>query len=197
MLAYHGFQEAVQPKVRFSEREFLLMAEAEPEGRLEFHQGYIYAMAGATVDHSLIERNLSRQLDSCLEKSKKGCGLLRGLYVATAITDFYLEPDLMVVCGPLDRHPRTKSAIMNPRVIIEILSPSTEAFDRNEKLNAYKRFQSLTQYIMISQHQKRIEVLPKDGGEFGPATVLTEGELIIEGCTASLEDIYRDVALLA
>ena len=124
----------------------------------EFHEGEILAMSGNNYEHSLIAANLIREVGNRLKGSR--CRPLdSNMRVSVIPGAHYVYPDVTIVCGepqfdPLDNKPRS---LLNPKVIIEILSESTEAYDRGEKFAKYRQIPSLEGYVLVSQFFPQIE----------------------------------------
>ena len=131
----------------------------------EFHEGEILAMSGNTYSHSLIAANTIRELGNRLQGSR--CRALdSNMRVSVIPGGRYVYPDVTVVCGdpqfdPLDTRPRS---LLNPKVIFEVLSESTEAYDRGEKFAKYRQIQSFEEYVLISQFSPQIEVFTRREG---------------------------------
>jgi Uma2 family endonuclease len=136
--------------------EQYLGLELEAGQRHEYVNGRIYDMAGSTPQHNRITVNISSALN--LQLQSRGCQVFSiDVRVRVMETDLYTYPDIAVVCGRLAFDERDANTITNPRVIIEVLSPSTEAYDRGEKFAHYKRLPSLTDYLLVAQDCPRIE----------------------------------------
>lgn len=122
----------------------------------EYFAGEIYAMAGASPAHSRITINLSREIDSrllggpCVTYSSDQ-------RVKVSATGFYTYPDLVVVCGEPQYDDSELDTLLNPTLIVEVLSPSTEAYDRGVKFARYRRIPSLQEYVVVSQDRARVE----------------------------------------
>ena len=148
----------------FTIEEYLTLERASEE-RHEYLHGCIYAMAGESPDHGRICVNLTRRLAEQLDGS--GCEVFsKDLKVRCGPTPrpgashegFYAYPDLVVVCGPMQFHDQVQDVVLNPTVIIEVLSPSTEAFDRGRKFLLYRTWlPTLTDYALIAQDQPLVE----------------------------------------
>jgi Uma2 family endonuclease len=138
--------------------EQYLAAERKATGRSEYLNGEVFAMAGASEQHSIIKINLTWSLNDQLRNGP--CQVhdsdLR-LRVAPAGDYLCTYPDLSVVCG----EPRFEDAhfdtLLNPKMIVEILSPSTELFDRRTKAALYRKLDSLTEYLLIAQDRVHVE----------------------------------------
>src|ERR1035438_7323795 len=120
--------------------EEYLEAERKAEHRSEYLDGQLYAMAGATRVHNRITKNMWRRLDDQLEGGPcEAFGL--DLKVRVATTGPYFYPDLVVVCGEPQIFDAHQDIVLNPKVVIEILSPSTESYDRGKKFHEYARLE--------------------------------------------------------
>lgn len=124
----------------------------------EYRDGEILLMAGGTADHSLIVANVIRELGNRLKG--KPCHVYdSNLRVRIPRTVLYTYPDAAVICGPRELDPNDPSGetVTNPRLIVEVLSPSTEAYDRGEKFERYWQLASLEEYVLVSQASPKIE----------------------------------------
>lgn len=135
-----------------------LELEQTSEVRHEFINGEAYAMAGGTIEHATIGTNLSIAIGARLRGSKCRVAAQNQRIKAEATGSFFY-PDLIVVCGGYEIAADDENAVTNPRVIVEVLSDSTEAYDRGIKSKHYKRIQSLDQYVLVHQHERRVEVM--------------------------------------
>jgi Uma2 family endonuclease len=190
---------------RHTDEEYLAM-ERGSEERHEYLDGQIYAMAGETLEHGIICTNLSwiirGQLLSkpCLVLSKdikvRSGPLLRSSQVTKGL---YSYPDLLVVCDQPEFHDDYKDVLLNPVVIIEVLSATTEAYDRGQKFLRYRTWlKSLTDYIVVSQYEPLVEhfTLQPDGVWAISATVVElDGSVSVNsiGCVLSLKEVYDRV----
>jgi Uma2 family endonuclease len=170
--------------------------EMEPdEGTwLEWSAGLVYAMSGGSPEHARISARVLVELSRLTADDCTVFGSTADVWVEAA--QFYGQADASVVCGALHTHvvkrkDRTLGeAITNPVVIVEVLSPSTEARDRGEKFEAYKLISSLAEYVLVAQTERRIEVRRR--GERGwSCEVATAGETIeIHGHPFAVDAIY-------
>jgi Uma2 family endonuclease len=140
---------------RLTEAEYLDL-ERSLEARNEFFDGEVFAMSGGTPLHSQIATNLARELGNKL-KGRDCIPYNSDLRVKVEATGLFTYPDLSVVCGPLQFAPGTDDTVVNPRLIIEVLSDSTEAYDRGKKFENYRHMPSLREYLLVSQKEPRIE----------------------------------------
>lgn len=144
-------------KRRHTVAEYLAMEE-QSEQRHEFHDGEILAMSGGTYGHSRTNTNLLIALGARL-KGHRCHALDSNMRVRVPKRLRYVYPDTSIVCGPpqFDPDDPRKTTIVNPTVVIEVLSDSTERYDRGGKFDAYRDLPSLTEYVLISQHEALVE----------------------------------------
>ena len=166
--------------------------------KLEYHAGEVVAMAGAQVSHNRILINLIHQLADCLEK--RGCELFSSNQLLKLEScDKYVFPDLMIVCQEpiFENTHRGLEALINPSIIIEILSDSTEKFDKTQKLECYQALESLNEYVLVSTNRKRVEVFKKITDDEWLQHIYTQKNksIKIDGCEIELEEIYKRVIL--
>ena len=160
----------------------------------EYLDGTVYAMAGASDRHNRLSINLTSKLDSHL--SDDSCDVfMADMKVQASETVFYY-PDVMVACDGVNADPYYRK---QPRLIIEVTSPSTENIDRSEKLLAYKQIKSLKEYVLVSQDSVRIDIYRRKRGERWQLEILTDTkeELHLESINLKLSValIYRRVKL--
>jgi Uma2 family endonuclease len=164
----------------------------------EYLNGEIFAMSGGTPEHSQIAASVIRELGSQL-RGRPCVVYTSDLRVRVLATGLATYPDVTVICGPLERDPANKNTATNPVVIVEVLSDSTEDYDREEKLSHYRRIPSLREYLLVSQHERRIEHLSRnDDGTWtlrDVAAPATGVQLPSIGCALSLDEVYRDLLM--
>jgi Uma2 family endonuclease len=192
---------ALQP-YRFTVEEYLAFERASDE-RHEYLDGVIYAMAGESPDHGRICINLAATLvfqlrGSGCEAFSKDLKVRCGPYRADTREGLYAYPDLVVVCGALQFHDQAQDVLVNPAVIVEVLSPSTEAFDRGEKFHRYRAWlPTLMDYLLVAQHRSLIDHYHRQQENTWVLHTL-EGlhahvRLGTIGCTVPLADIYERI----
>jgi Uma2 family endonuclease len=179
---------------RFTPDEYLTR-EREADHKSEYISGEIFAMSGASFPHNLITTNVIRELSAQL-KGRPCRALSNDMRVQVRETGMYTYPDVVVVCGEprfADTHMDT---LLNPVVIVEVLSPTTEACDRGEKFAHYRRIASLTDYVLVSQHTARIEHFTRRGEPWlfteasGPDDAVSLPEI---GCRLTVAEVYDKV----
>ena len=150
-----GMEQANPTPRRYSVAEYLALEAAATE-RHEYRDGQILAMAGATSTHNRITHNLHRRLGERLDGSE--CEVFGNDQRVRAHRTRYCYPDLTVACPPLAYNPPDGDLVLtNPRLLIEVLSPSTELDDRGEKFNDYRRLEPFEEYLLVAQHRPRVE----------------------------------------
>ncbi len=162
----------------------------------EYHNGQIIAMSGASRAHNRITVDITIQLGNQLMNSE--CEVFASeMRVRTSPEVSYFYPDVIVVCGEPRFEDDTFDTLLNPIVVIEVLSPSTAAFDRGEKFEHYKQLTSLPEYILISQDSVRVEHYCRQETQWLHNTFQRLGDVLslpsIE-CEVPLRAIYRRVA---
>lgn len=146
---------AVPHASRFTAKEYLAL-EAVADTKHEFFGGYIVAMAGAELEHNQIAQNIRAELTTAL--ADRPCRILgsdQRVFVESVVEYFY--PDVVVTClEPVLVEPKPRS-LVNPQVIVEVLSESTERYDRGDKWLAYRSIPSLTDYVMVASTKRALE----------------------------------------
>jgi Uma2 family endonuclease len=189
----------MQTTPRVSDDEYLARERAS-ETKHELVNGHVVAMAGATPRHNAMVANVLAALVPRLRG--KGCRpLASDQRVYVPATGLYSYPDITIVCGDLGLHPKDSMTITNPKVIIEVLSAGTEAFDRGAKFAHYRGIPSLQTYVMIAQHEERVERYERGAGaewifheSLGESSSL---ELVAVAASIALPDIYADLPPLS
>lgn len=163
--------------------------------RSEFIDGAIVAMAGASRAHSLIAANLIGELRAALRQHP--CEVHGSdLRVSVPGGALYTYPDVTVICGEPTFEDAAADTLTNPTVIVEVLSPSTEAYDRGEKFARYRRLASLRTYVLVSQDRLRVEWYERgDSGWLLNEAAGADGvvELAAIRCKVNLAEVYARV----
>ena len=143
-----------------------LAAEAASDVRHEYLAGDVWAMAGGTIEHGGLAVAVAREIGIAM-RGKACRAFSSDVRVRIPETDLATYPDLSVVCGWLETAPDDAEAITNPILLVEVLSDSTEAYDRGAKWAHYRRIASLREYVLVSQAEPLIEVYRRtEGGRF-------------------------------
>lgn len=142
---------------RYTEEQYLAM-ENLSDVRHELVNGDIYAMSGASFAHNLIAGNISQRLRNALEAAGRPCYVLQSdQRVHVQPSGLYTYPDVTVVCGKPQFHGKDPLALLNPVVIFEVLSESTQDHDRGAKFDHYRLVPTLSEVFFVSQTERRIE----------------------------------------
>lgn len=146
---------ASQTKTVLSEEDYLAR-ERRAETKSEYFGGEVVCLAGASADHNLIVTNLVRELSTRLKG--RPCRVYSSdMRVKVPGAATYAYPDVVVVCGPNKFDDQQRDTLLNPVVVIEVLSESTEHIDRGTKFGSYRQMQSLHEYVLVSQNALLIE----------------------------------------
>lgn len=186
---------SAQPIILLSEEEYLEMETTSPF-KNEYFKGEIFAMAGGTESHDVITMNLSLILGNYL-KGKKCRIYSSNMKMFVPKYAYYTYPDLSIVCGKSDFSPLTNHAISNPSIIIEVLSKSTENYDRTTKFGLYRQIPSLKEYVLVSSTTNHVEIFQRfDDFNWGQTADNKNLKDIIKIKEIELEillsDIYED-----
>lgn len=190
-LAYARKNEYLTP-------EEYLEFERESFEKHEYRNGEIIALAGVSEKHNVIAGNLFGELFIRLKDSKcrPFTGDLRVKAVKAKKSNYYY-PDIVITCGERIFEDDKKDVLLNPQVVIEVLSKSTKLKDRNEKLESYFALASLNDYVLVEQDAMRIEHFSRIDEENWRLRLLNEksDEIIFEkiGCRVSLDDVYNEI----
>lgn len=163
--------------------------------RHEFIAGQVSAMAGASERHNLIASALSFRLYGQL--LDRPCAVFQSDMRVQAADTAYFYPDLAVVCGEAQYRDDQRDTLLNPSVLIEVLSPSTEDVDRGRKFLYYREIASLTDYVLVAQSRMQVEHYTRQAADRWLLTVLSQPTDVLTldsiDCTLALSDIYRQV----
>ena len=180
-----------------TEAEYLV-GERAGAARHEYYNGKVYAMTGGTEPHNLIAGNALAALHAQLRQ--RPCRVYQSdMRVKVAATGLNTYPDVVVVCGRPEFADAARDTLTNPIVIVEVLSPSTERYDRGMKFQHYHTIETLQDYLMIAQDRPYIEHYARQAtGDWllreaaGLAAMLTIESI---SCTLTLADVYEKVEL--
>ncbi len=185
-----------RPAEHFITAADYLALERQAETKSEYLNGYIYAMSGASKEHNTIVFNLARRIGNQLD-GKPCRGYVNDMRVKVSPTGLYTYPDVIVVCGEPRFEDEQFDTLLNPKVIIEVLSESTEKYDRGDKFAHYQTLDSLTDYLLMGQNQPYIEHFQRqaDGSWRYSTTQGLEAAIDIAtiGCVLPLAEVYERV----
>jgi len=187
------------PKPYFTPEEYLAL-ERQAETKSEYFAGESFAMAGASREHLLIVANLTRDLG--VQLLDRPCELYpTDMRVKVDEMGLYTYPDLVVVCGEPQFEDAEVDTLLNPTLVIEVLSSTTEAYDRGKKFAQYRRLASLQEYLLVAQDQPWVEryLRQPDGQWLLSVTEGLTGVLPLPSIDGELRlaEVYRKVAFPA
>ncbi len=190
---------SVQPK-RFITPEEYLEIERAADHKSEYFNGEMFAMAGASEPHNLITANIIIALGTQLRGTP--CrSYTSDLRVRVRENGLYTYPDVTVVCGESELTDDHQDTLLNPTVIVEVLSPSTEAYDRGAKFDLYRPIESLREYILVSQDRRHIDqFVRQQNGQWAFSDADgEEAEIFLPSinCRLRLSDVYDRVEITA
>jgi Uma2 family endonuclease len=181
-------------RMKMTEDEYLAFERASDE-RHEFADGEIFAMSSSTGVHSQVALSIAAEL-RVASRHCNGHAYLVNMRVYIANARSYVYPDAFVVCGRHEYKDASKDALLNPRVIFEVLSPSTEGYDRGDKFAQYRSIPSMSHYVLAAQDKPLLEVYTRqDDGSwnyraYGPGE---KAALPALGCELDVDVVYTDV----
>ncbi|WP_375559154.1 Uma2 family endonuclease [Bernardetia sp. OM2101] len=153
-----GLPKEDQKPQKLTFQEYINL-ERENDQKYEYHDGFVIAMAGGTINHSRISGNIFGKFWSLLDEKGGSCEVFNSdTKLAFQDKKKYLYPDAMVVCGEVEESEHKNHGITNPIIIIEVLSKSTEELDREDKFSLYKQIPSLEYYVLILQDKPQLEI---------------------------------------
>ena len=190
--------ESIAAPAYLTSAEYLAL-ERKATTKSEYLNGRVYAMVGASREHNLIAVNMASELHGQLRE--RPCETyINDMRVKVAPAGLYTYPDVVVVCENPRFEDDDLDTLLNPTVLIEILSPSTEAYDRGEKFAYYRQLESLREYLLVAQNRVCVERYFRQGAQW----LLTEFsalddeiDLVSISCQLSLRAIYAKVEFLA
>ncbi len=185
------------PKPKLTPQEYLVR-ERKAVFKSEYYHGETFAMAGATREHNLIVGNVVRETGNALKA--RSCEVYPSdMRVKVSPTGLYTYPDATVVCGAPEFDDEQFDTLLNPTVLFEVLSESTESYDRGEKFRQYREIESLKEYVMIAAHRASVEcyIRQADGRWLLQEYQSLEQAATFESINVTIEltEIYRNVAL--
>jgi len=183
------------PKRKLTPEEYLEI-ERKAEYKSEYFDGEIYAMSGAKRNHNKAATNVSGLIWQHL-KGKDCESYSNDMRVFVPKTGLYTYPDVVVVCGEPKFQDKVFDTLLNPTLLVEVLSETTESYDRGKKFQHYRSIESLEEYVLVSQDEARIEKYVKRGDSFwllSEAVGLdSEIEFASIECRISLAEVYDKI----
>lgn len=183
-------------KKGFTAEEYLLFEE-QAEQKHEYHNGNITPMPGGTIEHNQIAANLVRAIGNSLIVHEKLCRVLSSdMKTWIAPVRRFVYPDTTIICEKPVFFKERRDVITNPLLVAEVLSDSTEAYDRGKKFECYSLLSSIKEYVLVSQYEPKVETYfrkhdrPDDWQYHREAGLNTSIYLQSIGCTIPLKEIY-------
>jgi len=189
---------SAQSTARLTPEQYLELERAALDVRSEYYNGRMYAMSGGTHPHAIVIANLARRLGNGLEKGP--CVVTTSdMRLRVSKTGLYTYPDIIVVCDPPQYGDGRHDTVLNPTLIIEVLSPSTEAYDRGFKFAQYRALESLKEYALVSQSEPRVEIFRRQPSGDWLLSEAAGMDAVCRfdsvNCTIAVKDIYDKVTL--
>ncbi|WP_437717020.1 Uma2 family endonuclease [Sorangium sp. So ce448] len=180
-----------------SAAEYLAWERSQP-AKHEYHLGEVFATAGGSPRHNLLSGAMIAELRAAV-RGKGYHVLTSDQWISAEQGQHYVYADSVVVCGPMDTEPGTSDVLTNPCILVEVLSQSTEPYDRGKKWAAYQRLVSLTDYVLVSQTSARVEHYRREADGSWRYRVLEAGDTLTlaNGATLSIDAVYEGAFELA
>lgn len=181
---------AVRKEHWISPEEYLKIDRASTDVKYEYMDGLMYAMSGGTVNHAEIALNLIIALREHLGDGP--CHAFSSDIRVQVAEEKYYYPDVAVSCNPEDWQQDANDIVRTPRLVVEVLSPSTESFDRGKKFRVYQACSSIEEYVLISTTHQMVEIYRRQGElwtyqQIGPGQQV---ELVSIGFALPIADLY-------
>ncbi len=182
-------------KPRYTPEQYLAIERAA-EFRSEFFRGEMFAMVGASRKHNLIASNVCRRINEHFDS--RPCEVYQAdMRVKVNKTGLYTYPDVVATCDHPRFEDKTVDTLLNPKVIVEVLSPSTELWDRGKKFEHYRAIESLREYVLVSQDHVMVERFTRNPeGQWALLDYRTIDETLVLdsiSCTIKLSEIYAKI----
>lgn len=171
--------------------------EEETQTKHEYHNGTIVAMSGGTIEHGIISGNTYGEMKFALREKDSVCKAINNdvkLHIESL--NKYVYPDVMVVCDKIERSSEEQYGIINLVVIVEVLSKSTESYDRGDKFYMYRQIPTLKEYILIDQYKAQVEVFSRQKQLWNIKRISGIDEILeipSIGVNILMKNIYEDI----
>ena len=187
-----------QQIVPYVSSEEYLRLERQSEFKSEYVNGEIFGMTGASLKHNLVAGNIFGELRQQL-KGRQCQAYVSDMRVKVTATGLYTYPDVVVVCGEPKFEDGYFDTLLNPTLLVEVLSPSTERYDRIAKSSYYRTLESLAEHLLVAQDEVRLEQYVKQPNGQWLLSECTSLDNVVElasiGCSLNLRDVYDKVLL--
>lgn len=189
---------SLQPNIAYSFDDYLAAERATGGQRHEYLDGEVFAMTGASWEHNVITANLTSELHTRL-KSRPCTVLSNDLRVRIETANAGTYSDVAVFCEEPVFYDSRRDTVMNPTLLIEVLSPSSEGYDRGGKFACYRTLTSLQQYVLVAQDRIAVDILTREGSSRWVITAYDRLDQDVPfdaiGCTVPMAEIYAKVDL--
>ena len=172
--------------------------EYSTEAKHEYEKGKILMMTGGTINHGILCGNVYNELRRGIEKDSSSCRVIGSevrIHIEKAESIVY--PDAMVICGDIETSAEDKDAVTNPILIVEVLSKSTESYDRGDKFYKYRQLPSLKEYILIDQEKAVVETFYKREETIWEISRVDDIEQVVEikslGLKINMAELYLGI----
>jgi Uma2 family endonuclease len=174
--------------------EQYLQALEDSRIKLEFWAGVVYAMAGGTIAHGQLAAAAIHRIATSLPHCKVFSSDVK---IRVDATDLAAFPDASVACGEVVRAKLDAHAVVNPAILVEVTSKSTEDYDRGDKLAQYKQLPSLRVVLFVSHRERRVTIVERDGGQWHERDVRSGENVVVREppLSFSIDDLYAGVTL--
>lgn len=184
-----------EKREKYTLKEYFELDE-NAEFHYEYHNGDVFAMAGGSFNHGLISGNILTALNLAI--GDRGCFVTPSdVKCGIKAENSYVHPDVMVVCGELEFEENRNDTILNPTVIIEVLSESTASYDQGSKFRKYRTLDSLREYILVEQKMAMVNSFYKNDNGLWTIGDYSESEKEVKihslDISISIDDIYKKV----
>ena len=184
---------STQPKTLVTPEQYLEI-ERRAEYKSEYYAGETFAMAGAGWNHNRIVANAIVQFSLALRS--RPCHVTPSdMRVRVSTTGLFTYPDVVVVCGEPEFLDERRDTLLNPTLIVEVLSPTTEAYDRGRKFEHYRSIDSLSEYLLVTSDRVHVDLYTRQpGGQWlltSASTLEEQIELKSAGCRLAISDLYE------
>lgn len=190
---------STQPKTLLTPEQYLEI-ERKAEYKSEYFNGEMFAMAGAKEAHNLVAIHIARELDQQL-RSRPCRAYPSDMRVRVSPGGLYTYPDVIALCGEPRFLDDQRDTLLNPGLIVEVLSPSTEAYDRGRKFESYKSIDSLSEYLLVAADRVHADLYTRqvDGRWLLTSADKLEDSLTLEsvGAELKLADLYEKVEFIS
>ena len=187
------------PKLKLTPEEYLALEHHALE-KSEYLDGEVRAMGGAGFNHNAIVTNTATEFAQRL-RGKPCRVMVADLRVKSGFSDNYFYPDIVGFCGPAQLQQGVTDTLLNPVLLLEVLSPSTEGYDRGETFFHYQQIATLQQYVLVSQAHPRVEIFTRGQGGRWEYEVVSDLAEVVRlrslDVEVALAEIYRDVDFTA